>query len=546
VTLLDTAVRGEQGQQTTVNETLHRALLNHGGAPLLDVGGDVLTVADIVEQSSRFASGLAELGVGPGVTVACLLDNSLEAVIAWMAISRIGAIWVPLNTALKGPTLLHQLTDSLAIVVVAEPDYADRIFSLVPQLPLVRALIHKGKRSPQADHVGIGVLSFDQLRASAEACPEAPTRPDSIATLVYTSGTTGLPKACIVSHNYLVNQATQQVENCARTPEEVIWSPLPLFHINAMTAGVLGSLQIGGLAAFAPRFSVSGFWPEVERTGAKVVSLLGSMMTMIAKAPDTDVSQRCHGQVRLVRGAPFSAELRETWERRFGVQRAGSCAYGTTEASVMASTPYEEPGTPGTAGRENRYFELRIMDDDGHVAPPGLIGEIVCRPRFPNIMFQGYWRQPEATLDVMRHLWLHTGDYGRIDDDGWLSFVDRKKDYIRRRGENISSVEVESILMSHPDVSLAAVVGVPDEFSEGEEEVMAFVVGTRSTGVPEAELTQWAAERLPYFAVPRYLENRRSLPINDLGKVQKFILREEGRTDASWDREAAGVTFERR
>jgi carnitine-CoA ligase len=544
VTVLANPFGGEQTVQTTVNETLQKAFLHHPDAPFLDFGGEVFTVADIVEQSSRFATGLAELGVGPGTTVACLLDNSVEAVITWMAISRIGAIWVPLNTALKGPTLLHQLTDSSAAVVIAEPDYADRVYSLVPQLPLVRAVVHKGERSARADHLSIGVLSFDQLRASAEPCPEAPTRPDSIATLVYTSGTTGLPKACIVSHNYLMNQATQQIENCARTSEEVIWSPLPLFHINAMTAGVLGSLQIGGLAAFAPRFSVSGFWPEVERTGAKVVSLLGSMMAMVAKAPDTEASERCYGQVRLVRGAPFSAQLRDTWLQRFGVQRAGSCAYGTTEASVMASTPYEDPGTPGTAGRENRYFDLRIMDDDGHVVPPSVIGEIVCRPRFPNIMFQGYWRKPQATLDVMRDLWLHTGDYGRIDDDGWLSFVDRKKDYIRRRGENISSIEVESILMSHPDVSLAAVVGVPDEF--GEEEVMAFVVGTKPTGIPEAELTQWAAERLPYFAVPRFLENRQSLPINDLGKVQKFILREEGRTDASWDREAAGVIFERR
>ncbi|HWW46088.1 MAG TPA: AMP-binding protein, partial [Acidimicrobiia bacterium] len=284
------------------------------------------------------------------------------------------------------------------------------------------------------------------------------------------------------------------------------------------------------------------FWPEVRRTGATMVSLLGSLAILIADAADHP-DQAGH-KLRLCAAAPIPPAIDTIWRERFGCATF-SGGYGLTEASLISMLPAGEENKPGAAGKPNDHeFEVALVDDDDTPVRVGETGEIVCRPRRPNVMFAGYWRRPEETLAVLGNLWFHTGDLGRLDEDGFLYFVDRKKDYLRRRGENVSSFEMERIFHGHEAVQDVAVHSVPSEV--GEDEVKVTVVLVDGAALSEEELCRWAIDHVPYFAVPRYVEFRSDLPRNPVGRVLKYELRDDGVTSATWDREAAGLQFERR
>jgi crotonobetaine/carnitine-CoA ligase len=268
------------------------------------------------------------------------------------------------------------------------------------------------------------------------------------------------------------------------------------------------------------------------------------MIHFLAEAPDTPDSKACFGQLQMVRGSPFPAALQQKWKDRFGIKRAGSNAYGLTEAARVTTLRYDQEAPPGSSGRVNEDFDVRIVDDHDIELPAGQAGEVVIRPRRPHVMFEGYWDRPQDTLAVMRNLWLHTGDIGRFDAQGFFYFVDRKKDYLRRRGENISTHEVEVSLRVHPAIADVAVHAVLAE--SGEDDVKATIVRKGGATETEEEICRWAIERLPYFAVPRYFEFREDLPRNPVGRVLKYQLREEGCTPRTWDRERAGVEVPRR
>ena len=270
--------------------------------------------------------------------------------------------------------------------------------------------------------------------------------------------------------------------------------------------------------------------------------MLGSLAILIADADDHP-DQSGH-RLRLCAAAPMPPDIDRIWQDRFGCTTF-SAGYGLTEASLISVLDAGEPNAVGAAGKPNAHdFDVRLVDDDDVEVAVGEIGEIVCRPQRPNLMFAGYWRRPEATVEVLRNLWFHTGDLGRLDDDGFLFFVDRKKDYLRRRGENISSFEMERTFHGHPAIKDVAVHSVPSE--QGEDEVKVTVVLQSDAQVSEEELCAWSVERVPYFAVPRYIEFRDDLPRNPVGRVLKYELRDDGVTKTTWDREAAGFTFDRR
>jgi carnitine-CoA ligase len=245
-----------------------------------------------------------------------------------------------------------------------------------------------------------------------------------------------------------------------------------------------------------------------------------------------------------VQGAPFPAALIETWKRRFGVTWAGANVFGLTECCLTTHLPRSEGGRPGSSGRRNGDFDVRIFNDEDHELPAGEVGEIVVRPLKPHVMFEGYWNRPEATASLMRNLWFHTGDMGMFDEEGYFHFKDRKKDYLRRRGENISSFEMESAFLQHPDVIDVAVHSVFSELTEDDVKVTA-VLRDGAT-LSEEELCRWSFDRLPYFAIPRYIEFRSELPKNPVGRVLKYVLRDEGRTAATWDREESPVDLPKR
>ena len=520
-----------RGRRDTLVGALARAVTTHPDRLFLDFAGTSLTYADVDRESDRLAHGLVGLGVGPGDTVVALLDNGPDAVLVWFAVSKLGGIHVPLNTALKGEFLRHQIADSGARVAVVEPDYEPRVAALDDDLPDLETILVRGR-------------SLEDSRLDGPPFQGPAVRPEDLALLIYTAGTTGPSKGCMVSHNYLCNLARQGIETSGRRPDELNWTPLPLFHLNAAGASIVGSLLLGGACSVASRFSLSAFWPEIERTGARTANVLGSMIPLIAHMDDTPELLRCKGQLRIVRGAPFPPDLEQIWRDRFGVEITGTPGFGLTEAALITSLPRGVQGRPGTSGLVNDDFDVRIFDGDDQEEQPGGVGEIVCRPRRPNVMFEGYWRRPEATAAVLRNCWFHTGDLGRFDEDGFLVFVDRKKDYLRRRGENISSFEMESTYLLHPAISEVAVHSVLSELTEDDVKVTAVLLPGRD--LTAGELFEWSRDRVPYFALPRYIEFRPALPKNAVGRVVKHQLRDEGVTTGTWDREASGVAFDRR
>lgn len=527
---------------TTVLAALAHRLERDPDGPYLDFEGTALTARDVDEQSGRLAAALAALGVAAGDRVATLLENSPAQVLTFFAALRLAAVQVPINTAYKGEFLRHQLTDSGARVVVVEGDFAGRVAAVTtPKPPELSAVVVVG--APDAAVDGVDAHDWDDLLASAPAAaPAVPVRPADLACFIYTAGTTGPSKGCMLSQNYIVCLAEQIGRAWQRRPDDVVLTPLPLFHFNAISIAVVGTLLTGGSASIARRFSVSRFWPEVRRTGATLVSLLGSLAILIADAADHPDQAGHH--LRLCAAAPMPPDIDRIWRERFGCATF-SGGYGLTEASLISMLPPGEDNRPGAAGKANRHeFDVAVVDDDDQVLGPGETGEIVCRPRRPNVMFAGYWRRPDATLDVLTNLWFHTGDLGRLDEDDFLYFVDRKKDYLRRRGENISSFELERTFHAHDALQDVAVHSVPSDVGEDDVKVTAVLVD--GVALTEEELCRWAVDHVPYFAVPRYVEFRADLPRNPVGRVLKYQLRDEGVTAATWDREAAGLTFERR
>jgi crotonobetaine/carnitine-CoA ligase len=528
--------------QTTVLEVLERRLASDPDGPYLDFEGDQWSARQVAAAAERCASWLHDQGVGPGDRVATLLENGPEQVVSFFAAIRLGAIQVPVNTAYKGEFLRHQLADSGAAVLVVQGDLVARAAEVVgDDTPELRVVVVVG----DAD-AGVAarptVAWRDVVAHDPSRLPAAGVRPGDIACFIYTAGTTGPSKGCMLPHNYVVSLADQITRAWERTPDDVVLTPLPLFHFNAISVCVVGSLLVGGSSSIARRFSVSRFWPEVRRTGATMVSMLGSLAILVANAPDHP-DQRDH-RLRLCAAAPMPPDTDRVWRERFGCATF-SAGFGLTEASLLSMLPAGEPNPPGAAGRLNRdEFDVRLLADDGVEVPVGEVGEIVCRPNGPNLMFAGYWRRPEATLDAFRDLWFHTGDLGRVDEAGFLTFVDRKKDSLRRRGENISSFEMEKTLHAHPAIQDVAVHAVPSEM--GEDDVKVTAVLQPGAVVTEEELCRWVAERVPFFAIPRYVELRPDLPRNPVGRVLKYQLRDDGVTATTWDREAAGVVFERR
>jgi crotonobetaine/carnitine-CoA ligase len=529
--------------QTTIPRLLDEAAENWGGRTFLDFSGEKYSFAETNRRVTQLAHGLQALGIGAGDRVASLLENVSDCLFVWFAVNRLGAVWMPINIDFKGEFLRHQLADSGAKLIVSESKYAERVFGIEERLPELGTLVFRGERPEAATRLSlhdIGAVFSGNDMPIADRCG-----PRDLALLIYTSGTTGPSKGCMMSHSYACNYAATMAWSNMLTEEDVFWTPCPLFHAAATGGVVLPCLRAGAAVSIAPRFSVSNFWPEIERSGATRVLLLSIMLSLVPDAPDTEVSKRCHGQIKSVIGAPLPGSLRKKWKERFGVQYAVSPAYANTEANVMTVTRIDDPDLPDNAsGRRYQDFDLRIIGDDGNECPPNTPGEIVVRPTRPGIMFDGYWGRPEATVAAFKDLWFHTGDMGMLDENDYFYFVDRKKDYLRRGGENISSFEVETTFLNHPAVAEVAAHSVFSELSEDELKVT--IVLRQGAELCEEDLCRWAVGQLPRFAVPRFIEFRSALPRTPTGRIQKFELRADGVTPATWDRQASDIVPEKR
>ena len=545
--------------QTTIASLYEERLHSDPSSEYLDVCGTKLTAADVVTDGWRVSTVLDELGLAQQDRVATILENSPAAVTAWAGIVLGGRIAVPVNTAYKGYYLRHQLEDCGARVVVVAASLADRLADIAgPDLPGLDHVIvvddaneaSPGDGKPETTwDARVSLHRWEDVLGAEAKEPGNRAKGSDLATFIYTGGTTGPSKGCMLTHNYHAALARQIGLCWGRTSDDVAWTPLPLYHFNALTTVVIGTLLYGGRGAIYRKFSVSNFWSEMNRVGATITSTLGSMTYLLANdidRPEMPLSGQpeANRSLRLIGAVPMPPEVDDVIRNRFGVTTF-SGAYGVTEASLMSWQP---PGTRNKAGAagvvNDEYFDVRIFDDDDGELPANAEGEIVVRPKRAHVMFEGYWGRPDVTVETSRNWWYHTGDIGRIDEDRYLYFVDRKADYLRRRGENISSFEVESVLMSHGGLADVAVHAVPSQLSEDDLKVTAVIKANQVLSA--GELFEWCTTQLPYFALPRYIEFRDDLPRSPVGRVLKRELREEGVTPDTWDAEAAGIEYERR
>jgi crotonobetaine/carnitine-CoA ligase len=529
------------GTRDTVLHMLERAVATAGDRVFFDVAGDTCTFAELDRRATRFAHELARLGVEKGDRVVSILETSADVFTIWFGIHKLGGIWVPINLAYRHEFLRHQIADTGAKLVICDAEFLERITELADRLPEVKQVLvreHEGDLPVSS----ITIRRFEDYRGTDETPIPIPVEPQDLAALLYTSGTTGPSKGCMISHNYMAMQGRQQIRALAPEPGDVVFCPLPLFHSAAIN-GVLGALADRHRFAAWPRFSVKTFWEDIERSGATYGMLMASIFALVANAPESEAEKRCKGQLKMVFGVPITPEIRKVWQDRFGVKIVSSWAYGQTENSRLTmALPTDNPPEM-SAGRAADEFEVMILDDLDCPVPPGTVGQICLRPRFPNVMFEGYWNRPDSTNAVWKNMWMHTGDLGKMDEDGWMYFADRAKDYLRSRGENISSFEVEATLIGHHDVAEAAVHAIGAQ--TGEDEIKATLVLREGAAVTHRELCLWAIGQLPYFAVPRFFEFRVELPKNPTGRVLKYRLRDEGLTPDTWDRESEGIQVKR-
>lgn len=484
------------------------------------------TYAQLWTDAARVQGWLADAGVRRGDNVALLMRNSVEFLQAWIALARMGAVAVPVNTASVGDALHHTLDHSESVGVIGDAD-------LLANVEASGALGNlRWQVGVPVESTGLrsGVTPFATLVDPGNPMP-SPVVCDGLdpMNIIYTSGTTGLPKGVVLAHGSYLNTGGYFAHHLGLDETDILHTCLPLFHCNAQQTTLMAGLSLGVEVVVDRSFSLSRFWDWIARSGATTTNLLGVMLALLSKR-EPEAAERCE-HLRYVVAAPVPEDLHRPLEERWGVRIVEG--YGLTETGTMACINPPHDTRSGTIGVPLEHNELRIVDDAGQDVPDETPGQILTRTRIDGAYMLGYFKNPEATAEAMEGGWFHTGDIGRRRADGYYVFVDRGKDTIRRRGENISSFLVEKAVLGHPEVAEVAAIGVPSELSE--EDVMIVVVRRDDSTLDEKTLAEWCDERLGDFMRPRYVEFRDALPRTETGRVQKYLLRADGAARA-WDR----------
>lgn len=495
--------------------------------------GATRSFGEIALASRRLARALADLGVRQGDRVLLMLASSPEFIEAWFAINRLGAVIVSVNTAYVGDSLSHVVDDSGASIVVADAARIGAIAAIARRCPRLRTVIQVDGGSDAATMPeGLEGLSFAELLGAPEQPPAAIVTERDPGAIIYTSGTTGRSKGVIMPHGQLKANPDVYIERLGLTDRDVLYACLPLFHANALLMGVFGALILGTEIVLAPHFSASRWAEHIREHKVTATNLLGVMIEFILKQPESALDAR--NDLRIATAVPISPDLGSAFERRFGVQLIE--LYGSTELNCPIYHPRGSSRRAGSCGQVvSERFQCRIVDPEtDEEVGPGAAGELVVRPLRPWTTMLGYHNRPDATVETWRNLWFHTGDMMRRDDDGFFYFIDRTRDAIRRRGENISSFEVEDVLRRHPAVEEVAVVGIRSPFQTNEQEVKACIVTRVGVACDPAELVAYCAARMPDFACPRFIEVLPELPKTPSQKVRKAELRDMGVTASTW------------
>lgn len=499
------------------------------------------TLGDVDRAADALAGALySQLGIGPGTRVAVLMGTSPHYLHLWLALAKLGAVEVPINTAYRGQLLSYQLNSVGAEWCVCDGALVDRLVEVADDLPALQGVVVNGEQTTldisRATAFGRRVLdvrALDELEQGGDGVDLQP-RPGhtEIGCIIFTSGTTGPSKGVTLSHHHEASFGFLYGDIVDLSADDTILNYLPFFHIAAKFL-TTACLVTGASMRLEPALHIDGFWDEARRHGITNFVAVGGVCQMLLKqAPAADDPDN---PVRVVYAVPAPAQQYHEFQERFGVKLVE--AYGSTETNLVLHTRLDE-SVPGSCGRPHPLFDVRIVDEADNEVPVGESGEIVVRPLLPGTISSGYDAMPERTVAAWRNLWFHTGDRGRRDEHGLFWFEDRIKDSIRRRGENISSYEVEAAVAAHPSVAEVAAVPYPSEL--GEEDVRVVVVLRDGAALEPVDLFHHCARTMAYFMVPRFIEFADELPRTPTQKVEKYVIRRDGLGAGAWDSNAAG------
>ena len=499
-----------------------RAFLQH-------VDGPQWTYAEYHEAALEWASALQRVGVGASDPVVIMLPNTLDACAIWLGLGWIKAFDIPLNTAYRGRILASLVAHTEARVAVLGSEFVDLFLEVKDEMPALEHVIVVGDPIDASEHRW-KFSHADQLLDGTRASDAESPRPWDIGTILHTSGTTGMSKGVLVPWAQLHSLSIGCIPLDDMGPDDAWYSPFPMFHASGKMS-VYAMALVNGRAVLRDRFSTNEFWDDVSRFGCTASLLMGTTAAFIGGQPPSPSD--ADNPLRYALLAPLPTDP-PAFGARFGIRPC--TVFNMTEISSPIWTAFDVKD-PQSCGRVREGFECRVVDGNDCELPPGEIGELVVRSDEPWTMMAGYYKRPEATAEAWRNLWFHTGDLFRKDEQGNFYYLDRIKDSIRRRGENISSLEVEREVSDYDGVLECAVVGVPSEL--GEEEVKVTLVSSQEFPVDPAKLIAFLTERLPRFMVPRYVEILDTLPKTPTEKVRKELLRESGSAGV-WDRERQG------
>ncbi len=480
-----------------------------------------ITYGQLEENVNRAANVFLSLGIKRGDRVCFFLPNSPEFIYGWFGLAKIGAVLVPLNTAYRTEETSYIVNHSDAVAMLVHTSLWEVVERIRSETPQLKHLLWVG---PDAD--SMDGPSFGQASAAASInLMDADVGEEDLCEIMYTSGTTGPSKGVMLTHRYWHLVGSAFAHCLGLTSEDRLFTCLPLFHANAQGYSTMGALVTRASLILTERFSASGFWSQIKRYGATEFNYIGAMLSILSKQPESS-EDKSH-RIRVAYGTPaLSAKDEERMENRYGIRFVSG--YGLTECGMGTMQPVSglrkegSMGAPRQAPGARFTNEIKVVDDQGREAPAGTVGELILRN--PAIM-KGYFKDPELTARTIRNGWLYTGDYAWMDSNGYFYFADRKKDVIRRRGENVSSLEVERVINAHPKVLESAVIGIPSQFYD--DEVKAYIVAKPDEVIDPLEIVAWCREKLAYFKIPRFIELRAKLPKTPTHRVAKYKLRQE-------------------
>lgn len=510
----------------TVHGVIEQLSSELGDRTFLTFEGQEFSYVDINNAAGKIAYGLQNLGVKKSDKVAIMMGNRPEFLFTWFGVNKLGAVEVPINSAHKGALLSYMINMSDSVILVMDACFADQIKDVLKELKKVQYIVVLGEHLDLDDKS----VSYTEIFENNGTYLPANVLPSDPCAMMFTSGTTGPSKGALVPHNYQLVMAEIICGMAQYTNQDCLYNALPLFHGNAQTLSTMPALISGASMVLAKRFSASQFWSDIRRYNCTEFNYIGGILAILLKAePQTNDADN---PIRVMVGAGANKEIFTAFEDRFNVQLVEG--YGMSEIGTPLNT---SPGDrrPGSCGTLNPGYQIKLVDHDGNEVGIDTVGELLIRPLSDYSMMLEYYRMPEKTIEAWQNLWFHTGDYLRKDNEGYYYFVDRKKDALRRLGENISSFEVEQGVNTHSTVMESAAIAVKSEL--GEDEVMICVALKAGQNLSAKALVVHCENKMANFMVPRYIRFMKNLPKTPTDRVQKYLLREEGVTADTFDRE---------